>query len=174
MQEILSFAQAQYEKHYINHYRETNFVLYQKYTYEEVCHLLNWPNKINPNAMAGYFYEKTTHTMPVFINYIAPDKKRVDYANEFLSNDMITAFSKANRKLNSTDAQHIYNAKKEQNKLYLFVRKPNEDKEAKEFYFLGEISAIGEPEYAKKYNGFKIIYKLHTPVREDIFDYFSH
>lgn len=25
--------------------------------------------------MAGYFYEKTTHTMPVFINYIAPDKK---------------------------------------------------------------------------------------------------
>lgn len=174
LQEILSFAQAQYEKYYINHYRETNFVLYQKYTYEEVCHLLNWPNKINPNAMAGYFYEKTTHTMPVFINYISPDKKRVDYANEFLSNDMITAFSKANRKLNSTDAQHIYNAKKEQNKLYLFVRKPNEDKEAKEFYFLGEISAIGEPEYAKKYNGFKIIYKLHTPVREDIFDYFSH
>lgn len=174
LQEILSFAQAQYEKHYINHYRETNFVLYQKYTYEEVCHLLNWPNKINPNAMAGYFYEKTTHTMPVFINYIAPNKKRVDYANEFLSNDMITAFSKANRKLNSTDAQHIYNAKKEQNKLYLFVRKPNEDKEAKEFYFLGEISAIGEPEYAEKYNGFKIIYKLHTPIREDIFDYFSH
>lgn len=174
LQEILSFAQAQYEKHYINHYRETNFVLYQKYTYEEVCHLLNWPNKINPNAMAGYFYEKTTHTMPVFINYIASNKKRVDYANEFLSNDMITAFSKANRKLNSTDAQHIYNAKKEQNKLYLFVRKPNEDKEAKEFYFLGEISAIGEPEYAEKYNGFKIIYKLHTPVREDIFDYFSH
>lgn len=174
LQEILSFAQAQYEKHYINHYRETNFVLYQKYTYEEVCHLLNWPNKINPNAMAGYFYEKTTHTMPVFINYIAPDKKRVDYANEFLNNNMITAFSKANRKLNSTDAQHIYNAKKEQNKLYLFVRKPNEDKEAKEFYFLGEISAIGEPEYAEKYNGFKVIYKLHTPVREDIFDYFSH
>lgn len=174
LQEILSFAQAQYEKHYINHYRETNFVLYQKYTYEEVCHLLNWPNKINPNAMAGYFYEKTTHTMPVFINYITPDKKRVDYANEFLNSNMITAFSKANRKLNSTDAQHIYNAKKEQNKLYLFVRKPNEDKEAKEFYFLGEISAIGEPEYAEKYNGFKVIYKLHTPVREDIFDYFSH
>lgn len=174
LRETLAFAQQQYKQHYANHYRETNLVLYEKYTYEEVCHLLNWPGKINPNAMAGYFYEKTTHTMPVFINYIAPNKKRVDYANEFLSNDMITAFSKANRKLNSTDAQHIYNAKKEQNKLYLFVRKPNEDKEAKEFYFLGEISAIGEPEYAEKYNGFKVIYKLHTPVREDIFDYFSH
>lgn len=174
LQEVLSFAHDQYRQYYASHYHETNFVLYQKYTYEEVCYLLNWPSKINPNAMAGYFYEKTTHTMPVFINYIAPDKKRVDYANEFLNNTMITAFSKANRKLDSSDAQHIYKAKQEQNKLYLFVRKPSEDKEAKEFYFLGEISAIGTPEYAPKYNGFKIIYKLQTPVRDDIFDYFSH
>lgn len=112
--------------------------------------------------------------MPVFINYIAPDKKRVDYANEFLGNNLITAYSKANRKLDSSDTRHIYNAKSEGNKLYLFVRKPNEDKEAKEFYFLGEISAVGSPEYAPKYNGFKIVYKLHTPIRADIFDYFSH
>lgn len=174
LQEILSFAHEQYIHHYINHYRETNFVLYQKYTYEEVCYLLNWPSKINPNAMAGYFYEKNTRTMPVFINYIAPDKKRVDYANEFLGNNLITAYSKANRKLDSSDTRHIYNAKSEGNKLYLFVRKPNEDKEAKEFYFLGEISAVGSPEYAPKYNGFKIVYKLHTPIRADIFDYFSH
>ena len=74
-------------------------------------------------------------TMPVFINYIAPDKKRVDYTNEFLSNTLITAYSKSNRKLDSSDAKHIYNANEEQNKLYLFVRKPSEDKEAKEFIF---------------------------------------
>lgn len=174
LQEILSFAHKQYTKYYADCYRETNFVLYRKYTYEEVCYLLNWQSKINPNAMAGYFYEKNTRTMPVFINYILPDKKRVDYANEFLSSSLITAYSKSNRKLNSSDARHIYNAKQEQNKLYLFVRKPNEDKEAKEFYFLGEISAVGSPEYAPKYNGFKIVYKLHTPVRDDIFDYFIH
>ena len=174
LQEILSFAHKQYTKYYADCYRETNFVLYRKYTYEEVCYLLNWQSKINPNAMAGYFYEKNTRTMPVFINYILPDKKRVDYANEFLSSSLITAYSKSNRKLNSSDARHIYNAEQEQNKLYLFVRKPNEDKEAKEFYFLGEISAVGSPEYAPKYNGFKIVYKLHTPVRDDIFDYFIH
>lgn len=174
LQEILSFAHKQYTKYYADCYRETNFVLYRKYTYEEVCYLLNWQSKINPNAMAGYFYEKNTRTMPVFINYILPDKKRVDYANEFLSSSLITAYSKSNRKLNSSDARHIYNAEQEQNKLYLFVRKPNEDKEAKEFYFLGEISAVGSPEYAPKYNGFKIVYQLHTPVRDDIFDYFIH
>lgn len=171
--EILDFALKRYQKYYQHKYKNTNLVLYQKYTYEEVCYLLNWPQKINPNAMAGYFYEKTTHTMPVFINYITPDKKRVDYTNEFLSNTLITAYSKSNRKLDSSDAKHIYNAKKEQNKLYLFVRKPSEDKEAKEFYFLGEITAQGKPEFAPKYNGFKILYKLDTPVRADIFDYLT-
>lgn len=171
--EILDFALERYQKYYQNKYKNTNLVLYQKYTYEEVCYLLNWPQKINPNAMAGYFYEKTTHTLPVFINYIAPDKKRVDYTNEFLSNTLITAYSKSNRKLDSSDAKHIYNAKEEQNKLYLFVRKPSEDKEAKKFYFLGEITAQGNPEFAPKYNGFKILYKLDTPVRADIFDYLT-
>lgn len=171
--EILDFALERYQKYYQNKYKDTNLVLYQKYTYEEVCYLLNWPQKINPNAMAGYFYEKTTHTIPVFINYIAPDKKRVDYTNEFLSNTLITAYSKSNRKLDSSDAKHIYNANEEQNKLYLFVRKPSEDKEAKEFYFLGEIIAQGKPEFAPKYNGFKILYKLDTPVRADIFDYLT-
>lgn len=171
--EILDFALERYQKYYQNKYKDTNLVLYQKYTYEEVCYLLNWPQKINPNAMAGYFYEKTTHTMPVFINYIAPDKKRVDYTNEFLNNTLITAYSKSNRKLDSSDAKHIYNANEEQNKLYLFVRKPSEDKEAKEFYFLGEIIAQGNPEFAPKYNGFKILYKLDTPVRADIFDYLT-
>ena len=171
--EILDFALERYQKYYQNRYKDTNLVLYQKYTYEEVCYLLNWPQKINPNAMAGYFYERTTPTMPVFINYITPDKKRVDYTNKFLSNTLITAYSKSNRKLDSSDAKHIYNAKEEQNKLYLFVRKPSEDKEAKEFYFLGEITAQGKPEFAPKYNGFKILYKLDTPVRADIFDYLT-
>lgn len=172
--EILDFALERYQKYYQHKYKDTNLVLYQKYTYEEVCYLLNWPQKINPNAMAGYFYEKTTHTMPVFINYIAPDKKRVDYTNEFLNNTLITAYSKSNRKLDSSDAKHIYNAKEEKNTLYLFVRKPSEDKEAKEFYFLGEITAQGKPEFAPKYNGFKILYKLDTPVRADIFDYLTN
>ena len=171
--EILDFALERYQKYYQNNYKDTNLILYQKYTYAEVCYLLNWPQKINPNAMAGYFYEKTTHTLPVFINYIAPDKKRVDYTNEFLSNTLITAYSKSNRKLDSSDAKHIYNANEEQNKLYLFVRKPSEDKEAKEFYFLGEIIAQGKPKFAPKYNGFKILYKLDTPVRADIFDYLT-
>ncbi|MBB5335382.1 DUF3427 domain-containing protein [Pectinatus brassicae] len=170
---LLNFAQERYTNNYQQHYNNTCLCLYQKYTYEEVCYLLNWPHKINPNAMAGYFYEKTTHTMPVFINYIPADKKRVAYTNEFLSNQQITAYSKLNRKLDSTDAQHIYNATTEKNKIYLFIRKPYEDKNSKEFYFLGEITAVGQPVSAPEFNGFKTTYELADPVRDDIFNYLT-
>lgn len=59
------------------------------------------------------------------------------------------------------------------NYIYLYAN-PSEDKEAKEFYFLGEITAQGKPEFAPKYNGFKILYKLDIPVRADIFDYLTN
>lgn len=170
--EILADALRRTER-YEPHYLNTDLKLYEKYTYEEVCRLLNWPHKINPNAMAGYFYEKTTRTMPVFINYVDPGKKRVDYANQFLSDRLITAYSKSGRRMDSGDALHIYRAKEEGNCLYLFMRKPGDDKEAKEFYFLGAISAVGQPEPAPKYKGFKIVYRLHEPVRADLFDYFT-
>ncbi|WP_432748586.1 DUF3427 domain-containing protein [Pectinatus frisingensis] len=169
--DVLAYARNNYQNNYYDTYAETDLCLYQKYTYEEVCWLLNWPHKINPNAMAGYFYEKNTRTIPVFINYIKADAKRVAYANKFLSDQRITAYSKLNRRIDSPDARHIYNADNENNRLFLFIRKPYEDKNTKEFYFLGDIHAIGRPVPAPRFNGFKIVYELMTPVREDIFDY---
>ncbi|MDQ0204277.1 DUF3427 domain-containing protein [Pectinatus haikarae] len=169
---LLHFAEARFEKYYTNNYKNTCLCLYRKYTYEEVCYLLNWPQKINPNAMAGYFYEKTTKTMPVFINYVNSDKKRVAYANKFTANNCINAYSKSNRKIDSTDASHVYDTT-EGNHLYLFVRKSYDQKEGKEFYFLGEIKAAGGPIPAPQFNGFEVNYKLETPVRTDIFDYLT-
>ena len=62
-----------------------------------------------------------------------------------------------------------------QNHIYLFVRKNKDDNESKEFYFLGEINAIGAPEPVKmkkdNKNAFEINYRLDVPVREDIYDY---
>ena len=49
------------------------------------------------------------------------------------------------------------------------------DKEAKEFYFLGEIFAQGEPIPIKMEktgdDAFEINYRLDVPVREDIYEY---
>ena len=77
----------------------------------------------------------------------------------------------------SSDADHIYKRKEEdhQNRIFLFIRKNKDDNEAKEFYFLGEMTAEGEPEQiymeSTKDSAFEIHYMLETPVRSDIYDY---
>lgn len=44
-------------------------MLYQKYTYEDVCRLLNWQKNEVPLNIGGYKYDTYTKTFPVFINY---------------------------------------------------------------------------------------------------------
>lgn len=174
VQEIIKFGIRRYSSMYSNRYKDTNFELYQKYTYEDVCRLLNWEKNMNAQNIGGYFYDKSTRTMPVFINYVK-EEGSIAYEDRFLSPSRLIALSKHPRKIDSTDAVHIYHAKEEGNKIYLFVRKLKDDKEAKEFYFLGEIEAIGEPKAITmkdtKDNAFEIKYQLNTSVREDIYEY---
>ena len=67
---------------------------------------------------------------------------------------------------------YIMRMKNKINYIYLYANLVK-IKKLKNFYFLGEITAQGKPEFAPKYNGFKILYKLDTPVRADIFDYLT-
>lgn len=72
---------------------------------------------------------------------------------------------------------YIYKKGKEDkdNKIYLFIRKNRDDKETKEFYFWGEIYAVGEPLpihiETTNDDAFEITYHLDVPVRENIYDY---
>lgn len=61
------------------------------------------------------------------------------------------------------------------NKIYLFVRKNKDADSKKEFYFLGEINAVGEPKevYVDEKPAFEINYMLSHPVRRDIYDYLT-
>lgn len=175
VEEIVDYGVSRYQKLYSQRYMHTNFSLYQKYTYEDVCRLLNWSRNVNAQNIGGYFYDKETKTMPVFINYVK-EEGSIAYEDRFISTSRLIALSKPGRKLESTDMQHIYNAKEEENKIYLFMRKVKDDKEAYEFYFLGGMEAIGEPKATVMKDTNKsvieITYQLYTPVRDDIFDYF--
>ncbi len=164
-----------------NEYRDTTFCLYEKYTYEEVCRLLNWPRNLNAQTIGGYAYDVATKTLPVFINY----EKKVDaiqYADRFLSDSVLMACSKSNRSIDSVDADRFFKrgAANADNRIFLFVRRSKDDNEAKAFYFLGEIEAQGQPipvsvpsSNAKsgEFNAFEVRYRLETPVRSDIYDY---
>ena len=151
----------------------TPFVLYRKYTYEDVCRLLCWRTNMNPLAIGGYFFDRETRTLPFFITYVK-DKDAVQYPNRFLDDRTITAYSKKPRKIGCSDYCHIYRTTEEdkENSIFLFVRKSSDDAR-KEFYFLGLIRAAGEakPVTIDGKECFEITYLLSTPVRRDILDY---
>lgn len=178
VKDILEYGIDLYNERYSNKYNNTDFVLGEKYSYEDVCHLLDWKENLNAQNIGGYFYDKKTKTLPVFINYEKSDDA-IQYNDRFISKSSLIAISKHPRKVDSSDADHIFKRKKEDkdNKIFLFVRKNKDDKEAKEFYFLGEIIAEGEPKSIemmqknKITNAFEINYKLDTAVREDIYNY---
>lgn len=176
IEEIIEFGLSRYKEYFSRRYKDTNMQLYQKYTYEDICRMLNWENQMNPLNVGGYFYERKTKTMPVFINY-EKEHGQVSYEHCFLSNKELIAFSKHPRRVTSSDADHIYKRTREDlgNRIYLFVRKNKNDKEAKEFYFLGEIEAAGEPKQVilekSGDEAFEITYILSDPVREDIYEY---
>lgn len=173
--ETVDFGLNRYNKRYANLYKETNLCLYEKYTYEEVFRALNWETDQNKQNVGGYKYDAPTKTLPVFINYDKADDA-IPYQDRFVSEGELIALSKHPRNINSPDVEHIYKttAEDKNNHIYLFVRKNKDDGEgSKEFYFLGEMDAVGKPEpvKVKGNNAFEIHYRLDQPVRDDIYDY---
>ena len=174
--DLLKFGIDRIEENYADVYSDTNFQLYQKYTYEDACRLLNWKRNMNAQNIGGYYYDSETKTLPVFINYDKAEDA-IAYEDRFISESVLIALSKHPRKVNSTDADHIYKRTEEdkENRIFLFVRKNKDDHEAKEFYFLGEMKAEGEPNPVRmektQDSAFEITYRLDVPVRSDIYDY---
>lgn len=176
IQELIDFGIDRYEENYAQPYKDTNFRLYQKYTYEDVCRLLNWERNLNAQNIGGYYYDAATKTLPVFINYEKAEDA-IAYEDRFVSENTLIALSKHPRKVTSMDAVHIYKVGEceKDNRIFLFVRKNKDDNEAKEFYFLGEIFAEGQPKAihmdSTNDDAFEILYRLDVPVRSDIYDY---
>lgn len=173
--ELIDYAIDKNKKEYSDRYKDTDFCLYSKYTYEDVCRLLNWKQNIVPLNIGGYFYDKHTNTLPVFINY-DKDESVVDtqqYADHFIDPQTFVAMSKSNVKLNSKGMDKFIHASENNTKIHLFVRKNKDDSISKEFYYLGEvfISDIQETEMAKGVPVCEIFYRLDQPVRSDIYDY---
>ena len=175
--ELIDFGLSRYNKNYSNRYMNTKFQLYQKYTYEDVCRLLEWEHGEVALNIGGYKYDKITRTYPVFINYDKSDdiENTINYEDRFESESQLIAISKSGRTIQSQDIVQAYNAEKDGVEMTLFVRKNKDDKISKEFYFLGKIKAVGKPNQFTMKNTTKtaveIRYKLITPVREDIYDY---
>ncbi len=177
IKELIEFGVSRYKENYSRRYQDTNFVLYQKYTYEDVCRLLEWENNEVPLNLGGYKYDRKTKTFPVFINYDKEEyiQDTIKYEDHFESPSRLIAISKQSRTRESDDVQNFLHAKERGIDVELFVRKNKDDKISKEFYYLGRMTATGKAEEFVMANTDKtaveIEWQLDTPVREDIYEY---
>ena len=180
LKELVEFGIARYKANYSNTYQDTNLVLYQKYTYEDVCRLLDWENNEVPLNIGGYKFDKKTKTFPVFINYDKAEdiQDTIKYEDHFVSATNLIAISKQSRTKESEDVQNFLYAEERGIKVELFVRKNKDDKISKEFYYLGRMKATGRIKEFVMANTDKtaveIEWVLDTPVRDDIYEYIIH
>lgn len=177
--EVIDFGIGRHAANYRNMYKDTSFVLNCKYTYEEVCRLLNWSSNISGLNIGGYKYDVETNTFPVFINY---DKDpsisdSIKYEDRFVSETELVAISKQPRYLDSPEIERLRAWPGNGMKIYLFMRKNTKDGDGKEFYFLGEMVPTGEfrefvmPTVQK--SAVEITYRLSEPVRPDLYAFLT-
>ncbi|MDO4976759.1 MAG: DUF3427 domain-containing protein [Eubacteriales bacterium] len=177
IEELVEFGISRFHRDYKDRYQDTDFVLYQKYTYEDACRLLNWKNNEVPLNIGGYKFDKYTKTFPVFINYDKTEdiSDTTKYEDHFTSSTTLIAISKSGRSLESEDVQNFLYAKDRGIDVQLFVRKNKDDKISKEFYYLGRMTATGNAKEFTMANTDKtaveIEWMLDVPVREDIYEY---
>ena len=177
VEELVAFGIQRHKRDYANTYDNTDFVLYQKYTYEDVCRLLNWEYNEVPLNIGGYKYNRKTKTFPVFINYDKDEdiSDTIKYDDHFTGRDTLIAFSKSGRTVMSEDVQNFLKAEERGIQVDLFVRKNKDDKISKEFYYLGHMTASGRTQELILSNTdktvVKIEWKLDESVREDIYQY---
>lgn len=177
LEELVDFGISRYKENYSRRYQDTDLVLYQKYTYEDVCRLLNWERNEVPLNIGGYKYDKKTKTFPVFINYDKQDdiSATTKYEDHFTGYNRLIAISKSGRSIESEDVQNFLKAQERGIDVQLFVRKNKDDKISKEFYYLGRMTPTGlvkefvMPNTEK--TAVEIEWALDTPVREDIYEY---
>ena len=179
LKELVDFGISRYKRDYSKTYGQTDLVLYQKYTYEDVCRLLNWKQNEVPLNIGGYKFDKKTKTFPVFINYDKAENisDTTRYEDHFVPGfrDRLIAISKSGRSMKSEDVQNFLKAKERGIQVELFVRKNKDDKISKEFYYLGHMTASGNAKEFTMANTEKtaveIEWILDVPVREDIYEY---
>jgi len=168
--QIIKFGLYTYNKIYSGNYNNLSFCLYAKYSYDDVCRLLDWEKNEVANNIGGYKYNPKTNTLPIFINYHKDESisNSIKYNDYFISRNVLSWISKNKRYINSPDVLNIANSNINNTKILLFVRKNKDDNEnSKEFYFLGEITPITLPKEVIMLSGDHAVnfeFLLETPV----------
>jgi len=155
------------------------FSLYQKYRRKDVFRILGWERQPVMINVGGYMinpYKKSD--CAIFVNYHKKDDISLtqQYEDVFLSPSEFQWMSKSNRTLTSQDVTTI---RKGNLRLPLFVKKSND--EGDDFYYMGDLSPKEnsfkqesmQNDKGKDVPVVKVLFSLHPPVQEDLFNYIT-
>lgn len=177
--ELIKFGIYRHNKDYSNNYPGTNFCLNKKYTYSDVCWLLNWEKEQISQNIGGYKYDAYSNTYPVFINYEKDGvADSIRYEDELLdSRKDLIAISKQPRTLKSPDVQQFIHSAERNTDVLLFMRKNKDDDTSKEFYFFGRMNYKGNdgefimPNTVKR--AVKLKWELISQIESNLYEYIT-
>jgi len=136
IEDILEVGQWEFSHFYFPKRREDDFVLYKKYSREDVCRILGW-EKDESSTLYGYKVDYVAKECPIFVTY---DKKldeidsSIHYEDYFISPTKFAWETKNQRTLQSREVQAI---QKEHYRKLLFIKKS--DDEGLSFYYMGDL-----------------------------------
>lgn len=152
------------------------FALYEKYSRKDACRLLNWPQD---DSSTLYGYRVKYGTCPIFVTYKKSEdiSATTQYADHFIDQGLFNWMSRSRLRIESSEIQKIINGRDGSVKMYLFVKKS--DDEGSDFYFMGKVTPRDwSQEYISDGKGGKapvvnFTLDVDPPVREDIYEYFE-
>ncbi|MGB0957367.1 MAG: DUF3427 domain-containing protein, partial [Litorivicinus sp.] len=120
-----------------------NFVVGTKYTYKETFRLLGWSKNPNPQNVGGYFLNRDTNDLAIFVNYHKSDEiaETTRYDDYFIDRDRFHWTSKSKRSMRSPEIQAIQGQVQSGLRIPLFIRKEAES-EGTARYYLGELTYV--------------------------------
>ena len=125
-----------------------------------------------------YGYRIKYETCPIFVTY---DKSSdiassTAYLDQFINEEQFSWFTRNKVRVSSSESQKIINQKTTKLRIYLFVKKS--DDEGSDFYYLGQMKYDNHVETTiKGKKGLLPIvnfrFKLLHPVKNDLYDYLT-
>jgi superfamily II DNA or RNA helicase/HKD family nuclease len=174
---LLDFSLTRNQLKYPTHYRGTDFTLFQRYTRNDVCQILNF-GKLMGSTLYGYRYNEPTNTYPIFINYVKDPKisEETKYEDQLLNPNVFSWNSRHDIKMDMKEIAVLTNYKTSKVKVYLFIRKQNSGvgEDTAYHYFLGEVVPRTVEPYEKNGHLYAhVIFDLMDTVRTDIYNYLT-
>lgn len=175
MKDCLAYGWYRFRKAYAGkNMMQDGFIRYEKYSRKDVSRILNYRQNregtLNGYAIVG-------HTCPIFVTYHKRDdiSAHTKYEDRFISPQQFSWMTRSRVKVTSKQVKSIMDR---QTRKLLFVKK--NDAEGKEFYYLGDLSVIGQPtettisdDAGKKLPIVNIQFLLDQPVESKLYSYLN-